>query len=164
MSRCKARLTREEEITFALMQCQPECEGLIISLAFKLFILLLGAWACFFRVPKASLPRIFMFRYFFFLLVPLAKGLVILFGKLVHAKKFTPTLPSKISQSPRPVPRICADIQLLAVLRRSHHSRSLSRLPQNRIVRGEPRRRAAIRPLPRRHPAGNPPSLAQVYR
>jgi len=62
MSRCKARLTREEEIAFALMQCQPECEGLLISFAFKLFILLLGAWALFFRAPKASLPRVFMFR------------------------------------------------------------------------------------------------------
>jgi len=62
MTRCESRLTTEEQNAFFLMQCRPECEGLIISLAFKLFILLLGAWACFFRVPKASLPRIFMFR------------------------------------------------------------------------------------------------------
>lgn len=43
-------------------RCQPECEGLLISLAFKLLMLLLGSWACFFRLPKSTLPRIFMFR------------------------------------------------------------------------------------------------------
>lgn len=44
------------------MSCRPECEGLLISLAFKLFFLLLGFWACFYRLPKSTLPRIFMFR------------------------------------------------------------------------------------------------------
>jgi len=44
------------------MACRPECEGLLISFAFKLFFLLLGFWACFYRLPKSTLPRIFMFR------------------------------------------------------------------------------------------------------
>ena len=63
MSQCVRRLTREEQIVFSQMQCQPECEGLLISLAFKLIILLFGVWACFFRPPKSSLPRVFMFRW-----------------------------------------------------------------------------------------------------
>jgi len=62
MSQCVRRLTRKEQIVFSQMQCQPECEGLLISLAFKLIILLFGVWACFFRPPKSSLPRVFMFR------------------------------------------------------------------------------------------------------
>nr|AHY88469.1 str [Terebratalia transversa] len=42
--------------------CEPKCEGLLISLAFKLLILLIGTWALFFRKPKATMPRIFIFR------------------------------------------------------------------------------------------------------
>ena len=42
--------------------CGPECEGLFISFAFKLLILLIGSWALFFRKPKATMPRIFIFR------------------------------------------------------------------------------------------------------
>lgn len=42
--------------------CGPKCEGLFISLAFKLLILLIGTWALFFRKPKATMPRIFIFR------------------------------------------------------------------------------------------------------
>ncbi|KAL8588181.1 hypothetical protein ACOMHN_063577 [Nucella lapillus] len=42
--------------------CQPECEGLLISFAFKLLILMLGTLAMFFRQPKATMPRIFVFR------------------------------------------------------------------------------------------------------
>ncbi|XP_050415068.1 vang-like protein 2 isoform X2 [Patella vulgata] len=44
------------------MQCRPECEGLLISFAFKLLILLLGTIALFFRQPKATMPRVFVFR------------------------------------------------------------------------------------------------------
>lgn len=43
-------------------KCAPECEGLLISFAFKLLILMLGTLALFFRKPKATMPRIFVFR------------------------------------------------------------------------------------------------------
>ena len=42
--------------------CDAQCEGLLISFAFKLLILLIGSWALFFRKPKATMPRIFIFR------------------------------------------------------------------------------------------------------
>ena len=42
--------------------CGPKCEGLLISFAFKLLILLIGSWALFFRKPKSTMPRIFIFR------------------------------------------------------------------------------------------------------
>lgn len=31
------------------LQCDSECDGLLISFSFKLLILLLGSWALFFR-------------------------------------------------------------------------------------------------------------------
>uniref|UniRef100_A0A0B7ADE0 Vang-like protein n=1 Tax=Arion vulgaris TaxID=1028688 RepID=A0A0B7ADE0_9EUPU len=43
-------------------ECQPECEGLLISFAFKLLVLLVGALALFFRKPRATMPRVFVFR------------------------------------------------------------------------------------------------------
>ncbi|XP_077777564.1 vang-like protein 1 isoform X2 [Podarcis muralis] len=45
-----------------LEPCGTACEGLFISVAFKLLILLIGTWALFFRQPKADLPRVFVFR------------------------------------------------------------------------------------------------------
>ncbi|XP_033641362.1 vang-like protein 2-B [Asterias rubens] len=42
--------------------CGTACDGLFISMAFKLLILLIGSWALFFRRPKASFPRVFIFR------------------------------------------------------------------------------------------------------
>ncbi|XP_076051263.1 strabismus domain-containing protein Vang [Oratosquilla oratoria] len=44
------------------LRCDSECDGLLISFSFKLLILLLGSWALFFRQPKATMPRIFIFR------------------------------------------------------------------------------------------------------
>ncbi|XP_045130015.1 vang-like protein 1 [Portunus trituberculatus] len=44
------------------LKCDSECDGLLISFSFKLLILLLGSWALFFRQPKATMPRIFIFR------------------------------------------------------------------------------------------------------
>ncbi|KAK3861283.1 hypothetical protein Pcinc_032715 [Petrolisthes cinctipes] len=44
------------------LHCDSECDGLLISFSFKLLILLLGSWALFFRQPKATMPRIFIFR------------------------------------------------------------------------------------------------------
>ncbi|GFO33727.1 vang-like protein [Plakobranchus ocellatus] len=43
-------------------ECRPECEGLLISFAFKLLVLLVGAIALFFRKPRATMPRVFVFR------------------------------------------------------------------------------------------------------
>ncbi|XP_064874891.1 vang-like protein 1 [Oncorhynchus nerka] len=45
-----------------LLVCGTACEGLFISVAFKLLILLLAVWALFFRAPRADLPRVFVFR------------------------------------------------------------------------------------------------------
>ncbi|KAM8881216.1 vang-like protein 2 [Synchiropus picturatus] len=45
-----------------LEPCTTPCEGLYISLAFKLLILLISTWALFLRPPRASLPRFFIFR------------------------------------------------------------------------------------------------------
>ncbi|CAK6982356.1 hypothetical protein PFLUV_G00167350 [Scomber scombrus] len=42
--------------------CGTPCEGLYISLAFKLLILLISTWALFLRPPRATLPRFFVFR------------------------------------------------------------------------------------------------------
>lgn len=42
--------------------CGVECDGLIVSLAFKLVVLVLGSWAVFLRRPRATLPRIRLFR------------------------------------------------------------------------------------------------------
>ncbi|NXO80555.1 VNG2A protein, partial [Sitta europaea] len=52
-----------------LEPCGTPCEGLFISVAFKLLILLLGSWALFFRRPKAFLPRVFVFRALLMVLV-----------------------------------------------------------------------------------------------
>lgn len=43
-------------------ECGPECDGLLISFLFKLLILLIGSWAVFFRRPKATLPRVCVYR------------------------------------------------------------------------------------------------------
>lgn len=45
-----------------LQACGTACEGLFLSLAFKLLILLLAGWALFVRPVQASLPRIAVFR------------------------------------------------------------------------------------------------------
>merc|ERR1712038_1618371 len=44
------------------LKCEVECDGLLISFSFKLFILAIGTWAVFYRRPRASLPRIHLFR------------------------------------------------------------------------------------------------------
>ncbi|KAI4882080.1 hypothetical protein NFI96_028328 [Prochilodus magdalenae] len=45
-----------------LRGCGTACEGLFISVAFKLLILLLAVWALFFRPARAGMPRVFVFR------------------------------------------------------------------------------------------------------
>ncbi len=43
-------------------ECGLECEGLLIGIAFKMCILLLGNWAMFARRSRASMPRIYELR------------------------------------------------------------------------------------------------------
>jgi vang-like len=50
-------------------ECGIECEGLLIGIAFKMFVLLLGAWALFLRRPRASMPRIYELRAFLIFLL-----------------------------------------------------------------------------------------------
>lgn len=45
-----------------LEPCDTACDGLFISMAFKMVILIIGSWALFFRKPKATYPRFFIFR------------------------------------------------------------------------------------------------------
>uniref|UniRef100_A0A8C6YIZ5 Uncharacterized protein n=1 Tax=Naja naja TaxID=35670 RepID=A0A8C6YIZ5_NAJNA len=67
------RITKDMEDSLLwgeqLSPCGTPCEGLFISVAFKLLILLLGSWALFFRRPRAFLPRIFVFRALLMVLV-----------------------------------------------------------------------------------------------
>ncbi|XP_064183765.1 vang-like protein 1 isoform X1 [Anguilla rostrata] len=52
-----------------LEPCGTACEGLFISVAFKLLILLIGVWALFLRRPRAGLPRVFVLRALLMVLV-----------------------------------------------------------------------------------------------
>lgn len=53
---------RDDDSDEDASECRPECEGLLISFAFKLLVLLVGAVALFFRKPRATMPRVFVFR------------------------------------------------------------------------------------------------------
>ncbi|XP_010888121.1 vang-like protein 2 [Esox lucius] len=53
----------------ALDPCGTPCEGLYVSLAFKLLVLLISSWALFLRPPRATLPRFFVFRCLLMVLV-----------------------------------------------------------------------------------------------
>ena len=44
------------------LKCEVDCDGLLISFSFKLLVLALGSWAVFYRAPRATLPRIHLFR------------------------------------------------------------------------------------------------------
>ncbi|XP_058877633.1 vang-like protein 2 [Acipenser ruthenus] len=46
----------------SLDPCGTPCEGLYVSLAFKLLVLLIASWALFLRPPRSALPRVFVFR------------------------------------------------------------------------------------------------------
>lgn len=58
----------------SLDPCGTPCEGLYISLAFKLLILLFSTWALFLRPSRAALPRFFVFRCLLLMLVFLFVG------------------------------------------------------------------------------------------
>ncbi|XP_029478969.1 vang-like protein 2 [Oncorhynchus nerka] len=53
----------------ALEPCGTPCEGLYVSLAFKLLVLLISSWALFLHPPRATLPRFFVFRCLLMVLV-----------------------------------------------------------------------------------------------
>ena len=44
------------------LQCGVECDGMLVSLSFKLFTLAVGTWALFYRNPRSTLPRIHIYR------------------------------------------------------------------------------------------------------
>ncbi|CAG0884588.1 unnamed protein product [Darwinula stevensoni] len=50
------------QISPTQLKCGPECDGALISLTFKLLILLVGCWAVFLRKPRATTPRIYTLR------------------------------------------------------------------------------------------------------
>ncbi|XP_060940226.1 vang-like protein 2 [Limanda limanda] len=52
-----------------LQPCGTPCEGLYVSLAFKLLVLLISSWALFLRPTRATLPRFFVFRCLLMVLV-----------------------------------------------------------------------------------------------
>ncbi|CAN2387798.1 Strabismus protein [Pristimantis euphronides] len=54
-----------------LEPCGVICEGLYISVAFKLLFIILGSWAVFFRKPRCVLPRLVEFRALLLLLLSL---------------------------------------------------------------------------------------------
>ncbi|CAF92656.1 unnamed protein product [Tetraodon nigroviridis] len=58
-----------------LEPCGTPCEGLYVSLAFKLLVLLISSWALFLRSPRATLPRFFVFRCLLMVLVCLVCGI-----------------------------------------------------------------------------------------
>jgi len=47
---------------YSQLKCEVDCDGLLISFSFKLLILAVGTWAVFYRTPRATLPRIHLFR------------------------------------------------------------------------------------------------------
>lgn len=54
-----------------LEPCGVICEGLYISVAFKLLFIIIGSWAIFFRRPRYDLPRLVEFRALLLLLLSL---------------------------------------------------------------------------------------------
>lgn len=55
-------LPRIDMFEWKTKECGPECDGLLISFVFKLFILAVGSWAVFVRSPKATMPRVYVYR------------------------------------------------------------------------------------------------------
>lgn len=77
--------------------CKPDCEGLLISFAFKLLILAMGTFALFFRQPKATMPRVFLFRaVVLFLVFVLTFAFWLFYGVRIIKEQTSP----KTSQTP----------------------------------------------------------------
>ena len=47
---------------YSQLKCEVDCDGLLISFSFKMIVLAVGTWAVFYRTPRATLPRIHLFR------------------------------------------------------------------------------------------------------
>ena len=47
---------------YSQLKCEVDCDGLLISFSFKMIVLAIGTWAVFYRTPRATLPRIHLFR------------------------------------------------------------------------------------------------------
>jgi vang-like len=50
------------EIQHFQLICGVECDGALVSMAFKLFTLVVGSWAVFLRPSRATLPRVRVYR------------------------------------------------------------------------------------------------------
>ena len=55
-------LPRINLLNWTVQECGIECEGLLIGISFKLFLVLFGVWALYFRKPKSTLPRVYETR------------------------------------------------------------------------------------------------------
>ncbi|CAI6368966.1 unnamed protein product [Macrosiphum euphorbiae] len=62
-----------------LLNCGAECKGVLVSLAFKMFLLAVASWAIFLRPVKATMPRIHVFRAIVLALVSICSGIFWLF-------------------------------------------------------------------------------------
>ena len=72
------------------LQCQVECEGMAVSLSFKLVVLVVGSWAVFFRRPRSTLPRIHIYRAIVCLLIVVFLiSFWLFYGKLISNEKET---------------------------------------------------------------------------
>ena len=78
-----------------LLSCRTECKGMLITLVFKMILLVIGSWAVFLRRPRATMPRIFLFRSAILLLVLICCVAYWLFYFVqITEGKFTRTLES----------------------------------------------------------------------
>ena len=55
--------TQQAEISRNLRLFLFVLQGSLISMAFKLILLLVASWAIFFRSQRTSMPRVFLFRF-----------------------------------------------------------------------------------------------------
>jgi vang-like len=62
-----------------LLNCGAECKGVLVSLAFKMFLLAVASWAIFLRPVKATMPRIYVFRAIVLALISICCGTFWLF-------------------------------------------------------------------------------------
>jgi len=88
--------------------CKPDCEGLLISFAFKLLILAMGTFALFFRQPKATMPRVFLFRaVVLFLVFVLTFAYWLFYGVRIIKEQISPRIlqsPADLSNSEKTIP------------------------------------------------------------
>ena len=77
-------------------ECSVQCEGLLISMAFKLLILLIGTVALFFHQPRATMPRVFVFRVVvLFLVFVLVFAFWLFYGVKIYGVDISPEKPDQ---------------------------------------------------------------------